>query len=302
VRLIVRDHHVVGVVCFDKRTDRQVTYRARNVVLAAGALATPHLLLASSLHQMNPGGAAVGRYLMRHYNRVFFGVFLRSPNPRAEFEKELFISDYYFGDPKLGGPAGRLGSLQQFATPGPAVIRSAVPSLIGFLATPFVPHLTGLLCIAEDQPQESNGVTIDRAALDRFGLPQLLVRHRYSPRDRAAADALRRAAKRIMRTAGASGWWTYDIRTFSHAVGTVRMGDDPHTSPLDGDGRYRGIANLIVTDASVMPTSAAVNPSLTIAAHALRAAERLASDSEAWSRPGTFSESESADEDVAAHL
>jgi choline dehydrogenase-like flavoprotein len=302
VRLIVRDRHVVGVRCFDKHTDRQVTYRARNVVLAAGALATPHLLLASSLEQENRGGSVVGRYLMRHYNRVLFGVFFRPPNPRQEFEKELLISDFYFGDPRLGGPSGRLGSLQQFATPGLAVIRSAVPPLQGFLATPFVPRLAGLLCIAEDQPQETNGVSIDRASVDRFGLPQLLVRHRYSSRDRAAADALRRGAKRIMRRAGARGWWTYDIRTFSHAVGTVRMGDDPRTSALDGDGRFRGIPNLFVTDASVMATSAAVNPSLTIAAHALRAAERLANDSDSWSRPGMFSESESADEDVAAHL
>jgi choline dehydrogenase-like flavoprotein len=302
VRLLERDRHIVGVQCFDKRTERQVVYRARNVVLAAGALATPHLLLASSLENANPGGSVVGRYLMRHYNRAVFGVFLRPPNPRAEFEKELFISDYYFGDPALGGPSGRLGSLQQFATPGLAVIRAAVPTALGIMATPFVPRLTGLLCIAEDQPQETNGVGIDRDSVDRFGLPQLVVRHRYSDRDQDAADALRRGAKRIMRRAGASGWWTYDIRTFSHAVGTVRMGVDPRTSALDGDGRYRGIANLFVTDASVMPTSAAVNPSLTIAAHALRAAERLANDSDNWSRPGVFSDAESAAEDVAAHL
>jgi choline dehydrogenase-like flavoprotein len=53
------------------------------------------------------------------------------------------------------------------------------------------------------------------------------------------------------------------------------MGADPVTSVLDPDGRFRGIENLTVTDASVFPTSAAVNPSLTIAANALRAAERL---------------------------
>jgi choline dehydrogenase-like flavoprotein len=66
------------------------------------------------------------------------------------------------------------------------------------------------------------------------------------------------------------------VATFSHAVGTVRMGTDRHTSALDADCRYRGLENLTVVDASVMPTSAAVNPSLTISAIALRAAERLA--------------------------
>ncbi|HEX2217351.1 MAG TPA: GMC oxidoreductase, partial [Gemmatimonadales bacterium] len=63
---------------------------------------------------------------------------------------------------------------------------------------------------------------------------------------------------------------------FSHGVGTVRMGADRYTSALDADCRFRGLENLTVVDASVMPTSAAVNPSLTISAIALRAAERLA--------------------------
>jgi choline dehydrogenase-like flavoprotein len=53
------------------------------------------------------------------------------------------------------------------------------------------------------------------------------------------------------------------------------MGNDQFTSALDADCRFRGLDNLTVVDASVMPTSAAVNPSLTISAIALRAAGRL---------------------------
>ena len=53
------------------------------------------------------------------------------------------------------------------------------------------------------------------------------------------------------------------------------MGRDRFTSALDAECRFRGLENLTVVDASVMPTSAAVNPSLTISAIALRAAERL---------------------------
>jgi choline dehydrogenase-like flavoprotein len=54
------------------------------------------------------------------------------------------------------------------------------------------------------------------------------------------------------------------------------MGTDPVTSPVDPEGRFRGLENLYVADASVFPTSAAVNPSLTIAACALRLGARLA--------------------------
>jgi choline dehydrogenase-like flavoprotein len=48
------------------------------------------------------------------------------------------------------------------------------------------------------------------------------------------------------------------------------MGIDPKTSPLDEWGGYRGVSNLFVTDASALPRSGGVNPSLTIAANALR--------------------------------
>jgi choline dehydrogenase-like flavoprotein len=91
----------------------------------------------------------------------------------------------------------------------------------------------------------------------------------------AAGGVLVREARRVLRHAGAWLTCVQAIRTFSHAVGTLRMGRDPATSVLDPDGRFRGLENLYVTDASAFPTSGGVNPSLTIAAHALRVGERL---------------------------
>ena len=105
---------------------------------------------------------------------------------------------------------------------------------------------------------------------DRFGLPRLRVHHEYTPRDERASALLVREAKRILRATGARLAWTHRIATFSHALGTVRMGTNPQTAPLDGHGRYRGLENLYVVDGSALPRSAGVNPSLTIAANALR--------------------------------
>jgi len=59
-------------------------------------------------------------------------------------------------------------------------------------------------------------------------------------------------------------------------LGTIRMGPDARRSPVDPSGRFRGVDNLYVVDGSVLPRSGGVNPSLTIAAMALRIAERLA--------------------------
>jgi len=57
-----------------------------------------------------------------------------------------------------------------------------------------------------------------------------------------------------------------------HPCGTCRFGSDPAASVLDADCRAHGVDNLYVVDASFMPSSGGANPSLTIAANALRVA------------------------------
>jgi choline dehydrogenase-like flavoprotein len=283
VRLLAEGRRVTGVVCADARTGERTIVTAARYVLAAGALASPHLLLASGLQRFNPGGHTVGRYLMRHCNRIVFGVFPGHADPDGVFHKQLGIHDLYNGDPAARGRRnadlrGKLGALQQLPTPPAALVRRHLGGLAGSACAPLVRHVTGLLAIAEDQPQSANRVSLDPQATDRFGLPGLVVSHRYSARDVAAVRRLARCARAVLRRAGAWGCYQHRIATFSHAVGTVRMGRDPRTSALDSHCRFRGLDNLWVTDGSFMPTSAGVNPSLTIAANALRAAERIAAD------------------------
>ena len=69
----------------------------------------------------------------------------------------------------------------------------------------------------------------------------------------------------------------FDRRTPSHQCGTARMGHDPATSVVDTFCRSHDHRNLFLTDASVLPTSAAVNPALTIAALSLRTADNIVS-------------------------
>jgi choline dehydrogenase-like flavoprotein len=52
--------------------------------------------------------------------------------------------------------------------------------------------------------------------------------------------------------------------------GTVVAGTDPATSVLDPWCRSHDVANLWVVDGGFFPSSAAMNPALTIAAQALR--------------------------------
>ena len=274
-RLIASGGRVTEVQAVDRLSGTELRYRAGTVILAAGAIASPHLLLASGLQRLNPAGHVVGRYLMRHYNQVVFGIFPQPPNPAGTFHKQLGIHDFYFGHPSLSRPRGKLGGIQQLATPPVGLVKGQLPRPLGAVCAPWVDHLTGLLVIAEDQPQYDNRVLLDGGATDRFGLPRLHVTHRYSPRDISAGRALSGRAQAILRRAGAWAFYRHRIGTLSHAVGTARMGLDPRTSAVDHDCRFRGLENLYLVDGSVMPTSAGVNPSLTIAANALRATHRL---------------------------
>jgi len=277
-RLIAGDGRVTGVECVDKATGARSIVRGGTVILAAGALASPHLLLASGLEALNPAGDAVGRYLMRHCNAMTFGFFARRPNPDNAHHKQLAIHDFYWGAKERGAPAGKLGNMQQIMGPQAALIGHVLPRALGWMAKlAEIPasRLTGLLSIAEDQPRRENRVRLGDEK-DAYGLPKMIVEHRYTERDLAARSFMIRKAKQILRRAGALFCVNWDVSTFSHAVGTVRMGDDETQAPLDANCRYRGVENLYVTDGSVFPTSAGVNPSLTIAANALRVGRLIA--------------------------
>lgn len=288
---------VAGVQCLERASGTSYAVTADVVILAAGALATPHLLLAAGLEKLNPAGDVVGRYLTRHCAGIVFGLYPWIPRHEGIFHKQIGINDFYLGD-AAGGPKGKLGNIQQTQTPNIGTVVYETGAALGALLRPFVRRSTGLLVIAEDRPQYENRVYLasgpvaadrvaagglaapggarPRAASVHDGPPPLIIEHRYHDRDVAARKRLYARARQIHRAAGSLATYVHTIHTFSHALGTVRMGVDPERAPLDASCRFRGLDNLYVTDGSALPTSAGLNPSLTIAANALRAATLLA--------------------------
>ena len=284
-RLVEEGGRIVAVEAVDRASGSLERHSAPRVVLAAGALASAHLLLASGLERRSPAGGHVGRHLMRHCNAFVYGVFPREPNPERLHHKQVAVHDFYFGDPAAERLGPKLGNIQQIMAPqtGAAVrwlhafgergawLRGPLAAGVRRVAG----RMTGLQVIAEDQPRHVNRLVLGRGR-DPYGLPRAEVHHRYTARDVAARRALARRASQILRRAGAVATFAYPVTTFSHAVGTVRMGEDPATAPLDRECRFRGVENLRVVDGSFMPFSAGVNPSLTIAANALRVGEQMA--------------------------
>jgi len=278
-RLVAEADRIVAVEARDRDSGERLRFEADHFILSAGALATPHLLLASGLEQLNPGGDVVGRYLTRHCNAIAFGLFRRPVNPAREFHKQIGLHDYYFGDANHS-TLGKLGGIQQLHSPPVGLVHQHLPPGIAHLVGGLiVPRMTGLLVMAEDEPRYENRVLLESGAADRFGLPAAGIRHTYTERDLGARDALLLRAREVLGEAGALWCYSHYIHTFSHAAGTVRMGRDPSSSALDEYCRFRGVDNLRVVDASILPSGGGVNPSLTVAANALRVGEHLAAQS-----------------------
>ncbi len=274
-KLEYKDGKIDKVHCIDNMTNEKSTLTADVVVLSAGAMGSPHLILSSELEKYNSAGHIVGRYLMRHANAIVFGIFPTPPDKEGIFHKELAIMDYYFGDDSISYPKEKLGSLQQISTPPSGLVEMEAPWPLGKVAAMGVKLLTGLLAIAEDQPLYDNHLTVDSTQRTTYDMATPIVSSEYTERDIAAVTALAEKAKIILKKTGSWTQYIHHIRTFSHTVGTIRMGDDPKTAPLDKYCNFRGIENLYVVDGSFMPTSAAVNPSLTISANALRVGDHI---------------------------
>ncbi len=265
----------VSVEIVEQRTNEKLTIKGDNIIVAAGALASPHLLLVSEIDKIT-GNNNIGRYLMRHINGVVAGIFPSKSNPEKTLQKQIGIPDFYYGDPEgKKKPEGTWGLIQDVSSIGKGVIKANAPFGLKNAAAIVSDYLINLLCIAEDTPHHNNRVFIDHSKTDKYGTPEMQVFHRYSKRDMEARDALYSEAKKILKKAGALFFYSMPIETFSHGLGTCRMGTDAADSVVDENCKVWGMKNLYVIDASVMPSGGSVNPSLTIAALALKAAEKL---------------------------
>lgn len=263
-----------------------MTLTAGQFVLAAGAFGSPRLLLASTSEAWPDGcgnqSGLVGRNLMFHLNeRVAIW-----PERRVDFTgpiNTISIRDFYVQD---GTRFGHLQSMGVSANYGTILHtlrgkfdRSPLAPLKPLRAGLRLPAATAarlfgsariFVGILEDLPYRDNRVVFDPAQPTR-----LAFEYRVMPELVARRRSFRRAVKKGL---GQQRSLFLDIDpdlNSAHACGTLRFGADPATSVLDPDCRVHGIDNLYVADASFMPTSTGINPSLTIAANALRVADRL---------------------------
>ena len=277
---------VNGIKC--RQNGREFTLRGRIVVLAAGALFSPIILLKSTSTNW-PNGLAnrsghVGRNLMWHASD-FIAVRPRKARALIGPKKALALSDFYISN------GVKLGTFQSVGVPvnqeyvfsffrsrlqkAPKWQQAIVPPLfLKFIAraAAFYFRSTAVFAaITEDLPYFENRVYVDANAKNgmRFS-------YRYPEELRTRSVLFRRKIKAALRPRYRTIVLTgKNNLNFGHACGTCRFGNDPATSVLNPENRAHDVQNLYVCDASFFPSSGGTNPSLTIAANAIRVAEAI---------------------------
>lgn len=129
----------------------------------------------------------------------------------------------------------------------------------------------GIVGMVEQLPAGENRIVPDFDNRDALGLPRPRIAYRIDEYSRKALEHARRIAAEIAAAMKATDLHHgSDIVSAGHIVGTYRMGRDASQSVVDSDLRSHDHRNLFLLGSGVFPTSAASNPTLTIAALALR--------------------------------
>lgn len=259
---------------------------ARQFVLAAGGVETPRLLLLSRSSTFPNGLAnrsgAVGRYLFDH---LFAGAGGLLDEPTRQNHVGFNTTEsHQFYDPD--DPAYDRIKLEFFNYAGPSPVELALggddwgDSLLGRLREAYGRSIAvgGLV---EQLPRRENRVRLDPDRTDDHGNPVPDVRWRLDDRVHATIRRANEIQHRILDELDVDITWTVGPGATGpafHPMGTTRMGDDPRTSVVDDRLRTHDLANLTIASSSVFVTGGAMNPTLTIAALALMAADALEED------------------------
>ncbi|MBN3753653.1 GMC family oxidoreductase [Paraburkholderia sp. Tr-20389] len=267
-RLIADDagKNIIGVEIV-RQGEREVIH-APLFVLSAGAINSA-LLLQRSADSRNPRGLAnssdcVGRYYMNH-NTTGLMALMPGVN-ETRFPKTLSVNDFYFGADDDREPLGNLQMLGKIQEP---MIRAKHASIPRWVGRAMAHHSIDMLVMSEDLPHAQS--TIRPLANDAV---QVNWTRTNQDNHRRFVDRTKKLLRRLGAVAVLSH--PFGVETPSHQCGTVRMGADPVHAALDPLCRTYDHPNLYVVDASFFPSSAALNPALTIAAQALRVGDHIA--------------------------
>src|SRR6185369_11599287 len=138
-------------------------------------------------------------------------------------------------------------------------------------------HTLSVSICADDLPEPHNRVVLHDTLTDAHGIPAPRMVYRVSENSRRILDFGIARARDLLAAGGAGELVAIDLIADAgfHLMGTARMGDDPDLAVVDRFGRAHDVPNLFVVDGAVFVTAAAVNPTNTLQALALRTADHI---------------------------
>jgi choline dehydrogenase-like flavoprotein len=244
------------------------TVSAPLVIVSCGAVNSAALLLRSANHK-HPNGLAnssglAGKRYMAHLATMMQGFHPFRLNDTV-FQKTVAINDFYLKGRRVEYPLGQIQS--QGRTHG-VMAQTVVPQVPLWAYELWVSRGVDWLAMTEDLPRPENKVTIESNGQ---------IRLHYRPNNVVAHRELVDETTRILRELG---FWivmkhSHKAKNTTHQCGTLVFGTNPAESVLDSFCRTHDVDNLFVVDASFFPSSAAVNPGLTIVAQAIRTADHI---------------------------
>jgi choline dehydrogenase-like flavoprotein len=259
------------------------TWTGDIVVVAAGAVNTALLLLASA-NAAHPNGLAngsdqVGRNYVFHTLTAMVSLTMRPLD--APFPKTLAINDFYWRDPR-GGFDYPMGHIQLLEYMSGQTLEGQVSNYLPPFLAPSAAfdaaakRMLSFLVISEDLPDPNN-----RVRLGKGGRIELDYTHNNMEGHDRLVKTLHAALEGFVDHAHPISQHHLEFASLlplygtAHQAGTVRFGADPKSSVLDPWCKAHELDNLYVVDSSFFVTSAAVNPTLTIVANAMRIGDHL---------------------------
>ena len=256
---------------------------ARQFVIACGAIETPRLLLLSK-SDIYPDGlanssGAVGRYLMDHLLYLVTGQLME---PTGQHQVGFTTSvTHQFYDHEEATPGSFFVGFLNYA--GPSPVETALGAgvwgedITAAVGRSYGGHI-GTEALVEQLPDPNSRVTLDADETDDHGNPVPQIHWTIGDHGRTTAEKAIEVQRDILKEAGARIGYTtpaHSPLSGSHPMGTTRMGEDPDESVVDPRLRTHDLENLSIASSSVFPTGGAMNPTLTIAALSLKAAEHV---------------------------
>ena len=287
------DGHASGVEYVDANGNRHVQ-QARIVILSSYTFENIRLLLLSG-DERHPNGLGnnlgqVGKHYMTkmfaHVNGYFPNtIFNRHTGPAAQgVVLDDFLSTAFDGTQHgfLGGAT--LGAENQFLPI--QISRESLPSTVSRWGETYKRHIQqwqhlGVIRIQPDAlPYQTNYLDLDPHFRDRsaLGLPVVRITYDLQSNEHRLANWMEAKAEEILRAMGATSTWRGPRFTgvgSSHDLGGCRMGHDPSTSVVNADLAVHDTPGLYVFSGAVCPSCPGINPTLTLWALCIRAADRL---------------------------